>query len=70
MKSISNLNGQPYSPENCWYILNHVQAERFAENNYFPIDIIVGRERRLCYVYIKNELGKTLQTKWREYKLD
>ena len=69
MRVISKITGKSYYPENCWIILNPVQVSRFIENGFYPVDIVVGKNRKLCFLFCKTEYGKILFDKWVKHEL-
>lgn len=69
MKQISSVSGKAYMPENTCIIVNPVQVAAYLENGATLLDVYVGRERKLCFVFPKNEQTKMLFDKWVKHEL-
>lgn len=69
MKQISRINGKPYIPENTCIIVNPVQVAAYLENGASLLDVYVGRERKLCFVFPKDDFTKSLFDKWVKHEL-
>lgn len=59
---ISGLTGKEYSPEECVYIANIIQAARYMKHQAKPVDIIV-KEDKICFVFLKVET-RALYKEW------
>ena len=64
MRIISKITGKTYFPENTCNILNVTQVVAYLKNGAELLDIYVGRDDKLCFVFPKNELTKKLFDKW------
>lgn len=69
MRIISKVTGKSYTPEDTCIILNVAQVAAYLDNGAQLLDIYVGRERKLCFVFPKNEQTKELFNKWNNYEL-
>lgn len=69
MRMISKVTGKSYLAEDTWTILNPRQCAAYIENGFYPVDIYVGRENKLCFVFLKTEYGKELFDKWVRHEL-
>ena len=69
MRQTSNITGKSYIPEDTCIILNVVQVAAYMENGVLPLDIYVGRDRKLCFIFPKDKQTKELFEKWRNHEL-
>ena len=69
MRQISRITGKQYNPENACIILNVAQVAAYLDNGAELLDIFVGRDRKLCFVFPKNDVTKELHDKWINYQL-
>lgn len=69
MRQISNVTGKSYIPENSCIILNVAQVAAYLDNGAPLLDIYVGRDRKLCFVFPKDEFTKELFDKWVKHEL-
>lgn len=69
MRMVSKITGKSYYPEDTCVILNVKQCCAYMENEYYPIDVYVGRDNKLCFVFEKTEYGKELFDKWVRHEL-
>ena len=69
MRQISKITGKSYIPEDTCIILNVAQVAAYLDNGAPLFDVYVGRNRKLCFVFPKNELTKDLFDKWVRHEL-
>lgn len=69
MRQISKTTGKSYMPENTCIIVNPVQVAAYLENNAPLLDVYVGRDRKLCFVFPKDDNTKQLFDKWVKHEL-
>lgn len=69
MRQISNVTGKSYVPEDSCIILNVTQVAAYLDNGAPLLDIYVGRDRKLCFVFPKNDYTKQLFDKWVRHEL-
>lgn len=69
MRIVSKITGKTYYPEDTCIILNAVQVAAYMENGAPLLDVFVGRNRKLCFVFPKNEMTKDLFDKWVKHEL-
>lgn len=69
MRQISKITGKSYIPEDTCIILNVAQVAAYLDNGAPLLDVYVGRNRKLCFVFPKNELTKDLFDKWVRHEL-
>ena len=69
MRTVSKITGKTYYPEDTCIILNAVQVTAYMENGAPLLDVFVGRNRKLCFVFPKNEMTKDLFDKWVKHEL-
>jgi len=69
MRLTSNLTGNSYMPEETCIILNVAQVAAYLKNGALPLDIFVGRDDKLCFVFPKNAKTKELFDKWVKHEL-
>lgn len=69
MRQTSNVTGKSYLPENSCIILNVAQVAAYLDNGAPLLDIYVGRDRKLCFVFPKDEFTKSLFDKWVKHEL-
>lgn len=69
MRTTSALTGRSYNMEDVCIILNTAQVAAYMDNGAQLLDVFVGRERKLCFVFPKNELTKRLFDKWVKHEL-
>lgn len=69
MRQISKVTGRSYLPENSCIILNVAQVAAYLDNGAPLLDIYVGRDRKLCFVFPKDEFTKELFDKWVKHEL-
>ena len=69
MRQISSLTGKSYIPENTCIILNVAQVAAYLDNGASLLDVYVGRDRKLCFVFPKNNETKQLFDKWVKHEL-
>lgn len=69
MRKVSQLTGKSYIPEDTCIILNPIQVAAYMDNGARLLDIYVGRERKLCFVFPKNDFTKQLFDKWVNHEL-
>ena len=69
MRQISKVTGKSYLPENTCIILNVAQVAAYLDNDAQLLDVYVGRNKKLCFVFPKDEQTKTLFDKWVKHEL-
>ena len=69
MRQISNTTGKSYIPDNTCIIVNPAQVAAYLDNGASLLDIYVGRDRKLCFVFPKDEYTKSLFDKWVKHEL-
>lgn len=69
MRQISKVTGKSYMPENTVIILNVAQVAAYMRNGAPLLDIYVGRNDKLCFVFPKDESTKELFDKWVKHEL-
>jgi len=69
MGVISSITGKYYMPEKCCIILNVAQVAAYLENGATLLDVYVGRDKKLCFIFPKNDLTKQLFDKWVKHEL-
>ena len=69
MRQTSNVTGKSYLPENSCIILNVAQVAAYLDNGAPLLDIYVGRDKKLCFVFPKDEFTKSLFDKWVKHEL-
>ena len=69
MRQISKLTGKSYYPEDSCIILNVVQVAAYMDNGAELIDVYVGKGKKLCFVFPKDEFTKSLFRKWVNHEL-
>lgn len=69
MRQESKLTGKTYYPENSTIILNVVQVVAYLENGAELLDIYVGKGKKLCFVFPRDEFTKELFNKWVKHEL-
>lgn len=66
----SKITGQTYLMEDVFIILNPKQCCAYMENDYYPIDVFVGKDNKLCFAFPKSNYGKELFDKWVKHELN
>lgn len=69
MRQISKVTGHSYYPEDTWIILNVAQVASYLDNGAQLLDVYVGHNKKLCFVFPKDELTKQLFDKWVKHEL-
>ena len=69
MRQISKLTGKSYYPEDTCIILNVAQVTAYLKNGAPLLDIYLGRNDKLCFVFPKDDLTKALFDKWVKHEL-
>lgn len=69
MRQISSVTGKSYLPENTCIILNVAQVAAYLKNGAPLLDIYVGRNDKLCFVFPKDKQVKELFDKWVKHEL-
>lgn len=69
MRQISQITGKSYTPEDTCIILNVAQVAAYLDNGAPLLDVYVGRNRKLCFVFPKSEQTKILFDKWVKHEL-
>lgn len=69
MRQISSLTGKSYLTESTCIILNVAQVAAYLKNGAPLLDVYVGRDDKLCFIFQKNEFTKTLFDKWVKHEL-
>ena len=69
MRQTSSITGKSYMPENTCIILNVAQVAAYLDNGAPLLDVYVGRDRKLCFIFPKNQLTKQLFDKWVKHEL-
>ena len=69
MRQTSIVTGKTYNPEDASIILNVAQVAAYLDNGAPLLDIFVGRDRKLCFVFPKNQQMKALFDKWVKHEL-
>ena len=69
MRQISKITGKSYITENTCIILNVAQVAAYMRNDAPLLDIYVGRDNKLCFIFPKNEKTKELFDKWVKHEL-
>lgn len=70
MRQTSKLTGESYYPEETCIIVNPTQAAAYLENNAPLLDVYVGRQRKICFIFPKNDFTKSLFDKWVKHELN
>ena len=69
MRQTSRITGESYLPENTVIILNVAQVVAYLDNGAQLLDIYVGRGKKLCFVFPKDDFTRELFDKWTKYEL-
>lgn len=69
MRQISHVTGKSYYPEDVCVILNVAQVAAYMDNGAQLLDVFVGRDKKLCFVFQKNAFTKNLFDKWVNHEL-
>lgn len=69
MRQLSRITGRSYMPENTCIILNVAQVAAYIKHGASLLDIYVGRDDKLCFIFPKNDLTKELFDKWVKHEL-
>lgn len=69
MRLTSKVTGESYYPEESCIILNVVQVVAYLEHGAKLLDIYVGRGKKLCFVFPKDDFTKELFEKWVKHEL-
>jgi len=69
MRQISSVTGKSYIPEDTCIILNVAQVAAYLNNGATLLDLYVGRNNKLCFIFPKDELTKKLFDKWVRHEL-
>lgn len=69
MRQISKITGKMYSPEDTCIILNVAQVAAYLDNDAELLDIYVGKNKKLCFIFPKNDYTKKLFDKWVKHEL-
>ena len=69
MRITSTITGKTYTPEDTCIILNVPQVAAYLDNGAPLLDVYVGRERKLCFVFPKNDFTKQLFDQWVKHEL-
>lgn len=69
MRQMSKITGKSYVPEDTCIIVNPVQVAAYLENNAPLLDVYVGRDRKLCFVFPRDENTRSLFDKWVKHEL-
>lgn len=69
MRQTSKITGRSYIPEDTCIILNVAQVAAYLDNGAPLLDVYVGRNRKLCFVFPKDETIKNLFDKWVRHEL-
>lgn len=69
MRITSKLTGETYYPENSCIILNVAQVAAYIDNGAPLLDVYVGKGKKLCFVFPRNDLTKNLFDKWVKHEL-
>ena len=69
MRTTSALTGRSYNMEDVCIILNMAQVAAYMTNGAQLLDVFVGREKKLCFVFPRNEVTKALFDKWVKHEL-
>jgi len=69
MRQTSKITGKSYIPEDTCIILNVAQVAAYIDNGAVPLDIFVGRDRKLCFVFQRDSMTKELFDKWVRHEL-
>ena len=69
MRQTSITTGKSYITEDTCIILNVAQVAAYLENGAPLLDIYVGRDRKLCFIFPKNEQTRELFDKWVRHEL-
>lgn len=69
MRVISRVTGKSYIPEDTCIILNVAQVAAYLDNGAPLLDVYVGRDRKLCFIFPKDEQTKILFDKWVKHEL-
>ena len=69
MRQISKLTGKSYYPEDTCIILNVAQVAAYIDNGADLLDVYVGKGKKLCFVFPKNDFTRELFSKWNKHEL-
>ena len=69
MRQTSKVTGESYYPEESCIILNVAQVVAYLEHGARLLDIYVGKGKKLCFVFPRDEYTKDLFDKWSKYEL-
>jgi len=69
MGIVSKITGKYYLPERCYIILNVAQVSAYLKNGAQLLDIYVGRDEKLCFVFPKDNFTRDLFDKWVKHEL-
>ena len=69
MRQKSKVTGESYYPEESCIILNVAQVVAYLEHGARLLDIYVGKGKKLCFVFPRDEYTKDLFDKWSKYEL-
>ena len=70
MRQVSKLTGKSYYPEDTCVILNVAQVVAYLDNGAELLDIYVGKGKKLCFIFPKDDFTKQLFDKWTRYELN
>lgn len=68
MRVQSDVTGKFYRPDKCCFITNTKQAALYMKHGAELLDLIVGREDMLVFVFDKAATS-SLYRKWQNYQL-
>lgn len=69
MRQTSRVTGKSYMPEDTCIILNVAQVAAYMRNGAPLLDVYVGRDEKLCFIFPKNNLTRELFDKWVKHEL-
>lgn len=70
MRQTSRLTGKSYYPEDSCIILNVAQVAAYMNNGADLLDVYVGKGKKLCFVFPRDEFTRNLFDKWNKHELN
>lgn len=69
MRQISRVTGKSYMPEDTCIILNVAQVAAYMRHGAPLLDVYVGRDEKLCFIFPKDNQTRELFDKWVKHEL-
>jgi hypothetical protein len=70
MRQTSRLTGKSYYPEDSCIILNVAQVAAYMDNGAELLDVYVGKGKKLCFVFPRDDFTRGLFDKWNKHELN